>query len=162
MNCNTKFVLFMTQHWCKRNLVLYQSEKLKIQRTIMYFYRRSHFDLATFSSLHMKSITDFSSFEAKLWDFCATLWFIIRIYLYVHGKFRDKWAWEHCGCSNGPTWPNFWQNWQNTSGIQLSDKIHFEFKFIFLLHLSCFGHIMRLTATSAATGLWPIALPEEW
>ena len=84
-----------------------------------------------FSSLHMESITDFSSFEAKLWDFCATLWFIIRIYLYVDGKFRDKWAWEHCGCSNGPTWPNFWQNWQNTSGIQLSDKIHFEFKFIF-------------------------------
>ena len=114
-----------------------------------------------FSSLHMESITDFSSFEAKLWDFCATLWFIIRIYLYVDGEFRDKWAWEHCGCSNGPTWPNFWQNWQNTSGIQLSDKLHFEFKFIFLLHLSCFGHIMRLTATSAATGLWPIALPEE-
>ena len=34
-----------------------------------------------------------------------------------------------------------------------TDKIHFEFKFIFLLHLSCFDHIMRLTATFAATGL---------
>ena len=43
-----------------------------------------------------------------------------------------------------------------------TDKIHREFNFLtkyilnsnsFFLHLSCFGHIMRLTATSAATGL---------
>ena len=56
MNCNTKSVLFMTQHWCKRNVVLYESENLKIQRKMMYFYQSSHFDLATFASLHITSI----------------------------------------------------------------------------------------------------------